>query len=48
MGIGWVAIVDAESAEAACGIGPGGIVLGKMREGDGVTVKVKPLSDQTK
>ncbi len=47
MGIGWVAIVDPASAEAACGIGPGGVVIGEMREGDGVTVKVKPLSGET-
>ena len=47
MGIGWVAIVDPEFAGTACGIGPGGIVLGQMREGDGVSVKVKPLSDQS-
>lgn len=41
MGIGWVAIVSPESVDAACSSGPGGQVLGKIRSGDGVTVKVK-------
>lgn len=40
MGIGWVAIVAPEDAEKACAAGPGGIVLGTMRAGDGVHVKV--------
>ncbi len=41
MGIGWVAIVSPDSADAACSAGPGGQVLGKIRSGDGVTVEVK-------
>ena len=40
MGIGWVAIVDPGYAGAACAAGPGGVVIGEMRNGDGVTVKV--------
>lgn len=44
MGIGWVAIVDPADAEAACAVGPGGVVLGEIREGDGVTVTVKSQS----
>ncbi|MEN8797066.1 MAG: AIR synthase-related protein, partial [Akkermansiaceae bacterium] len=40
MGIGWVAIVPADQADAACAAGPGGTVLGEVREGDGITVKV--------
>jgi phosphoribosylformylglycinamidine cyclo-ligase len=40
MGIGWVAIVSAEDAEKACSVGPGGVILGTMREGEGVKVKV--------
>ncbi|MDB4408942.1 phosphoribosylformylglycinamidine cyclo-ligase [Akkermansiaceae bacterium] len=40
MGIGWVAIVPANQADAACKAGPGGVVLGEVREGDGITVKV--------
>lgn len=41
MGIGWVAIVDAENTEAACAAGPGGRVIGEIRSGDGVTVSVE-------
>ncbi len=40
MGIGWVAIVSPEDAQKACSVGPGGIILGTMRQGDGVKVKV--------
>ena len=40
MGIGWVAIVASEDADKACAAGPGGVVLGTMRAGDGVHVKV--------
>jgi len=41
MGIGWVAVVGPESVEAACAVGPGGIVLGELREGDGIKATVK-------
>lgn len=41
MGIGWVAVVDPDQVEAACAAGPGGVVLGELREGDGITAKVK-------
>ena len=41
MGIGWVAVVDPADADAACAAGPGGVVLGEIREGDGITAKVK-------
>jgi phosphoribosylformylglycinamidine cyclo-ligase len=41
MGIGWVAIVASNDADAACTSGPGGIVLGEIRNGDGVTVTVQ-------
>lgn len=41
MGIGWVAIVGPENVDAACAAGPGGRVLGQVRSGDGVTVKVQ-------
>jgi phosphoribosylformylglycinamidine cyclo-ligase len=40
MGIGWVAIVAPDDVEKACAAGAGGIVLGTMRQGDGVHVKV--------
>jgi phosphoribosylformylglycinamidine cyclo-ligase len=41
MGIGWVAIVPADQAVEACQAGPGGVILGEVREGDGITVKVQ-------
>ena len=41
MGIGWVAIVDPESVQTTLAAGPGGIVLGEIREGDGISVTVK-------
>jgi phosphoribosylformylglycinamidine cyclo-ligase len=41
MGIGWVAIVKPEQVEAACTAGPGGTVIGTMREGKGIHVKVR-------
>lgn len=41
MGIGWVAVVDPSDADTACASGPGGIVLGEMRSGDGVKVTVQ-------
>ena len=41
MGIGWVAVVDPADADAACFAGPGGVVLGEIREGEGITAKVK-------
>lgn len=40
MGIGWVAVVAAEEVEKVLTAGPGGVVLGTVRQGDGVTVKV--------
>lgn len=40
MGIGWVAIVAESDTEAACAAGPGGVVLGRMREGDGICVSI--------
>lgn len=40
MGIGWVAIVKPEEAETACKAGPGGVVIGTIRQGAGITVKV--------
>ena len=41
MGIGWVAIVKPEQVEAACTAGPGGTVIGTMREGKGIHVTVR-------
>ncbi len=41
MGIGWAAVVSPEDAESACGLGPGGVVLGELKEGDGIKVTVK-------
>jgi len=41
MGIGWVVIVDAAHADTALKAGPGGHILGQMRDGEGVKVKVK-------
>jgi phosphoribosylformylglycinamidine cyclo-ligase len=40
MGIGWVAIVSPEEAEKILSAGPGGVILGKMVETEGVRVKV--------
>lgn len=40
MGIGWVAVVSPDDVEKILSAGPGGSVLGTVREGDGVTVKV--------
>ena len=40
MGIGWVTIVGESDVESALKAGPGGHILGKMREGEGVHVKV--------
>jgi phosphoribosylformylglycinamidine cyclo-ligase len=40
MGIGWVVIVDAAHVDTALKAGPGGHILGQMRDGDGVHVKV--------
>ena len=42
MGIGWVAIVSEDQVETALKAGPGGHVLGKMTEQEGVRVTVKP------
>ncbi len=41
MGIGWVAIVKPDQVEAACTAGPGGTVIGTMREGKGIRVTVR-------
>ncbi|MGJ8694794.1 MAG: phosphoribosylformylglycinamidine cyclo-ligase [Verrucomicrobiaceae bacterium] len=41
MGVGWVAIVPADQVDAACEAGPGGFVIGEVREGDGITVNVR-------
>ena len=41
MGIGWVAVVRPEDAERALSAGPGGTVIGTMREGKGIRVSVK-------
>jgi phosphoribosylformylglycinamidine cyclo-ligase len=41
MGIGWVAIVAEADVEKALKAGPGGHILGNMREGEGVHVKVR-------
>ena len=40
MGIGWVVIVDAAHVETSLKAGPGGHILGQMRDGEGVHVKV--------
>ena len=41
MGIGWVAIVSPEQVEQALTAGPGGFVIGTMREGKGIKVTVR-------
>jgi phosphoribosylformylglycinamidine cyclo-ligase len=41
MGIGWVAIVAEADVEAALKAGPGGTVIGRMVETEGVRVKVQ-------
>lgn len=41
MGIGWVAIVAADQAESILAAGPGGTVLGRLVETEGVRVKVR-------
>lgn len=41
MGIGWVAIVDEASVESALKAGPGGTILGRMVDAEGVRVKVR-------
>jgi len=40
MGIGWVAIVTPQDADAACAAGPGGSILGTISPGEGVRVRV--------
>jgi phosphoribosylformylglycinamidine cyclo-ligase len=40
MGIGWVVIVDSAHVETALKAGPVGHILGQMRDGEGVHVKV--------
>lgn len=47
MGIGWVAVVAPRDAGKACALGPGGSVLGEIREGEGVTVTVKRQSHES-
>jgi phosphoribosylformylglycinamidine cyclo-ligase len=41
MGIGWVAIVSPSEADAILAAGPGGIVLGRLVDTEGVRVKVR-------
>lgn len=41
MGIGWIAIVSETDVEAALKAGPGGHILGKMTDQEGVRVKVR-------
>ena len=41
MGIGWVAIVSPADADAILAAGPGGIVLGRLVDTEGVRVKVR-------
>lgn len=41
MGIGWVVIVPEADVESALKAGPGGVVIGRMVETEGVRVKVK-------
>lgn len=41
MGIGWVAIVCPEDVDKAVTAGPGGTVIGTLRQGAGINVKVK-------
>lgn len=41
MGIGWVAIVSPADADAILSAGPGGTVLGRLVEAEGVRVKVR-------
>ncbi len=40
MGIGWVSIVKPADVEAALKAGPGGSVIGTLRDGKGITVRV--------
>jgi phosphoribosylformylglycinamidine cyclo-ligase len=41
MGIGWVAIVSESEVETALKAGPGGTVIGRMVDAEGVRVKVR-------
>jgi phosphoribosylformylglycinamidine cyclo-ligase len=41
MGIGWVAIVAAEQADAILAAGPGGTILGRLVDTEGVRVRVR-------
>ena len=41
MGIGWVAIVSPEQVEQAMTAGPGGCVIGTIREGRGIRVSIR-------
>ena len=41
MGIGWVAIVSPDQVEKALTAGPGGTVIGTMREGKGIRVSIR-------
>lgn len=47
MGIGWVAIVRPEDAEAALKAGPGGTVIGTLREGRGHSCQSTGLNKNT-
>ncbi len=40
MGIGWVAIVRPEDVDVSLSAGPGGVVLGELRQGAGISVRV--------
>ncbi len=40
MGIGWVSIVKPEDVEQALKAGPGGVVIGTLRDGAGITVEI--------
>ncbi len=40
MGIGWVSIVKPEDVDQALKAGPGGFVIGTLRDGSGISVKI--------
>lgn len=41
MGIGWVVIVSPDQVDKILSAGPGGVVLGALRQGSGITVSVQ-------